>query len=107
MWWIITEGEAPTFEQLQASGTLVINGKRQTDQKATQEVRAELTFLGEERIDWEDCRYSVIACRVITLAGKIESDATLTMAPGPQISSRLGRAISKAATATATLKSLE
>ena len=103
------EGEAPTFERLQASGTLVITGKRQTDQKATQEVRAELTFLGEEKIDWEDCRYSVIRFRrVITLAGKIESDATLTMAPGPQISFKSeSRDIKSGETYSYALKSLE
>lgn len=73
-------------EIVAAKGKLEIKGKRKIGKKAPQEVSATVEVLGQESLDWEDCRYQVVRLKkTLTVAGEVESQGEILFAPDAMI----------------------
>lgn len=81
------ETPPPAWAEVAASkGKLEIKGKRKIGKKAVEEVSASVEVLGQEALDWEDCRYQVVRLKkTLTVGGEVESQGEILFAPDAMI----------------------
>jgi hypothetical protein len=83
-------GEVPDLAAvIAAGGTAQVEGTMKQGGNAPVEVVAEVEVLGEDSIDWEDCRYSVVEIgKTIRAGDKVLSEGVVIYAPDAMISFR-------------------
>ena len=104
------DGDLPDLAAvIAAGGKARAEGKMKPITGSTVPVVAEVEILGEQSIDWEDCRYRAVEIRkVIRADGQVMSDGVLLYAPDAMISFRSSSTNPETGTVrTLTLKELE
>ncbi|MEZ5796710.1 MAG: hypothetical protein R3D63_03985 [Paracoccaceae bacterium] len=84
------DGLLPDLARVRADGGMArAEGRMRQGGAAWVPILAEIEILGEDRQDWEDCRYEVVEFRrKLTVDGHLVSDSVLLFAPGAMIAFR-------------------